>query len=66
MEAGAILDGESPIKVWRKYRGLTKRKLADKVKISMPYLSQIETGKRMGATESLSAIPKILDVSQTG
>ena len=64
MEAGAILDGESPIKVWRKYRGLTQRQLVDKVKISMPYLSQIETGKRMGATEILSAIAKALDVSQ--
>ena len=59
----AILDGENPIKVWREYRGLTQQQLADKAGISKPYLSQIETGKRTGTTEILSAIAKSLDVS---
>ena len=59
----AILDGESPIKVWREYRGLTQQQLADKVGISKPYLSQIETGKRTGTTDILSVIAKALDVS---
>ncbi|MDO8752555.1 MAG: helix-turn-helix transcriptional regulator, partial [Anaerolineales bacterium] len=53
----------NPIKVWREYRGLTQQQLADKVKISKPYISQIETGKRTGTTEILSAIAKVLDVS---
>jgi len=59
----AILDGANPIKVWREYRGLTQQQLADKVKISKAYLSQIETGKRKGSTENLSLIAKALDVS---
>ena len=59
----AILDGENPIKVWREYRELTQQQLADTAGISKPYLSQIETGKRMGTTEILSAIAKALDVS---
>ena len=59
----AILDGENPIKVWRGYRGLTLQELADAAGISKPYLSQIETGKRTGTTEILSAIAKALDVS---
>ncbi len=59
----AILDGENRIKVWREYRGLTQQQLADKVKISKPYLSQIETGKRTGTTDILSAIAKALNVS---
>ena len=59
----AILDGKNPIKVWREYRGLTQQQLADAAGISKPYLSQIETGKRTGATEVLSAIAKALDVS---
>jgi DNA-binding XRE family transcriptional regulator len=59
----AILDGKNPIKVWREYRGLTQQQLADKAKISKPYLSQIETGKRTGTTEILSTIAKALDVS---
>jgi DNA-binding XRE family transcriptional regulator len=59
----AILDGENPIKVWREYRGLTQQQLADAAGISKPYLSQIETGKRTGSMEILSAIAKALDVS---
>jgi len=59
----AILDGQNPIKVWREYRGLTQQQLADFVRISKPYLSQIETGKRTGTTDVLAAIAKALDVS---
>lgn len=59
----AILDGENPIKIWREYRGLTQQQLADAVGMSKPYLSQIETGKRAGTTEILSAIAKALNVS---
>lgn len=59
----AILDRENPIKVWREYRGLTQQQLADTAGISKPYLSQIETGKRTGTTEILSAIAKALNVS---
>ncbi|MBI3153568.1 MAG: helix-turn-helix transcriptional regulator [Chloroflexi bacterium] len=59
----AILDGENPIKVWREYRKLTQQQLADAVGISKPYLSQIETGKRKGTTDILSAVAKALHVS---
>ena len=59
----AILDGENPIKVWREFRNLTQQQLSDRVGISKPYLSQLETGKRTGTTEVLAAIAKSLDVS---
>lgn len=59
----AILDGKSPIKVWREYRGLTQQQLADRIGISKPYLSQLETGKRTGTTEVLSTIADALNVS---
>lgn len=59
----AILDGENPIKIWREFRGLTQAQLAEAAGISKPYLSQIETGKRKGATEVLSAIAKALKLS---
>jgi len=59
----AILDGENPIRVWREYRGLTQRGLAEAAGISVPYLSQLESGKRKGTTDVLSAIAKALDVS---
>ena len=59
----AIIDGENPIKVWRKHRGLTQQQLANAAGISKPYLSQIEVGKRTGTTEILSEIAKALGVS---
>jgi DNA-binding XRE family transcriptional regulator len=59
----AILDGGNPVKAWREYRGLTQRQLAETVGISTPYLSQLETGKRKGATEVLSAIAEALGLS---
>ena len=59
----AILDGKNPIKVWREFRGLTQQQLAQAVRISKPYLSQIETGKRRGTTEILATIANALNVS---
>jgi DNA-binding XRE family transcriptional regulator len=54
--------GESPIKLWREKRGLTQLELATSAGISKPYLSQIETGKRQGTVETLSAIAGSLNV----
>jgi DNA-binding XRE family transcriptional regulator len=59
----AILDGENPIKAWREYRGLSQPEAAEKAGISVPYLSQLETNKRKGSLDVLSAIAKVLQVS---
>lgn len=59
----AILDGENPTRVWRVYRGLTRQQLAEAADISVPYLSQIESGKRKGSTEVLAAIARALELS---
>ena len=59
----ALIDGENPVKVWREFRGLTQQQLADATGISKPYLSQIETGKRKGSTDILSALAKALKVT---
>jgi plasmid stabilization system protein ParE/DNA-binding XRE family transcriptional regulator len=56
------LAGESPVKLWREHSGLTQQELAKRAGISKPYLSQIETGKRQGTVETLSAIARSLDV----
>jgi DNA-binding XRE family transcriptional regulator len=59
----ALLDGKSPIKVWREQRGLSQSQLAGAAGISVAYLSQLETGKRKGSTEVLGAIAKVLQLS---
>ena len=56
------LEGESPVKLWREHRGLTQQQLADAAGISKPFLSQIESGKRKGTIETLSAIARSLGV----
>ncbi|MCZ2121572.1 MAG: helix-turn-helix transcriptional regulator, partial [Anaerolineales bacterium] len=56
----AILDGENAIKVWREFREISQQELAEKAGISVPYLSQLETNKRTGSIEVLSAIAKTL------
>jgi len=59
----AVLDGANPIKVWREYRGMSQQELAGRIGISVPYLSQLETNKRKGSLEVMSAIAKALNVS---
>jgi len=56
----ALLDGDNPIKVWRKHRQLTLQNLADQAGISKPYLSQLESGKRAGSTDVLKRIADAL------
>lgn len=61
--AHAILDGVHPVKAWREYRGFTQDALAEKAGISKAYLSQIETGKRIGVAKTLKALAAALGVT---
>ena len=58
-----ILAGESKVRVWREYRGLSPKALADKAGLSVPYLSQIETGARDGSFETIKKIAAALGIS---
>ncbi len=57
-----ILNQENPIKVYREYRGLTQKQLADQVGIQRAYLAEIETGRKSGSIKTLKAIAEALDV----
>jgi DNA-binding XRE family transcriptional regulator len=61
--ADRILDGESPIRVWREFRGMTAAKLAESAGIARAYLTQMETGKRVGTVETMRRVADALDVS---
>ncbi|TCQ79572.1 DNA-binding XRE family transcriptional regulator [Ochrobactrum sp. BH3] len=58
-----LLDGESKIKVWREYRGMTGKTLADAAGMSAPYLSQIESGAREGSLDAMKKIADVLKVT---
>lgn len=60
---GRMLDGESAIRVWREFRGMTAVQLAKKAGIARPYLTQMETGKREGTVETLRRVAVALRVS---
>ncbi|MGH6621429.1 MAG: helix-turn-helix domain-containing protein [Alphaproteobacteria bacterium] len=61
--ANRLLDGESPIRVWREYRGLSGRALAEAAGVSAPYLSQIEGGRREGSFDTMRRIAETLKIS---
>ncbi|MGO7538457.1 helix-turn-helix domain-containing protein [Rhizobium ruizarguesonis] len=58
-----IIDGESKIKVWREFRGMTARRLAENAEISAGFLSQIEKGDRDGSFETIKKIAAALKIS---
>lgn len=61
-EAMALLDGASPVKVWRKKRGMTQRALAAAAGVSPSYLAEIETGRKPGSVDAIRKLAKALDV----
>jgi len=61
-EVGQMLDGTSPITIWRKRSGMTQRALAAAAGISASYLAEIETGKKPGSVAALTAIARVFGV----
>lgn len=53
---------DSPIKLWRKKRGLTAKELAKAVSRTPVHISNIETGKKNGSIELYMDIAKVLNV----
>lgn len=59
---GRLLSGENPMRVWRQYRGMSLRALAEQVAASPSALSDIETGKTEGRLSILHRIAGVLGV----
>jgi DNA-binding XRE family transcriptional regulator len=59
--ADRLLEGENPIKLWREYRGMTQRGLAERVKVTVAHISQIESGKRECSVKLLRSLSKALN-----
>ncbi len=60
--AYALMEGENPVKAWREHRSLSQKQLADAANISIPFLSQIESGKRKASTKIMVRLAKALKV----
>ena len=60
--AERMLDGESRVTVWREYRGLTQRSLAQAAGLSQSMMNEIERGKRQPSLDKARAIAAALRV----
>ena len=58
----AIINGENALKVWREYRGISQRQLAEAAKCRLATISEIENGKAQGKPQLWRALAKALDV----
>ena len=61
--ARQLASGTHPVAVFRTWRGLSQKQLADKTGLNVQSISHIETGVRKGGICSLRKIAKALDVS---
>jgi DNA-binding XRE family transcriptional regulator len=58
----ALIDGENPIKVFRRYRKMTQDDLARAIKKSKVYVAKLEAGERQGSTAVIRDIASALRV----
>ncbi|WP_298200346.1 helix-turn-helix transcriptional regulator [Novosphingobium sp.] len=61
--AHRLIDGESPVRVWREYRGLTQVALAEMSGVNRVQITNIESGTKTGSVETLRKLADALRVS---
>ncbi len=59
--SASMLRGLTLIKALRKWRGLKQREVAEKSGVAQGFLSDIESGRRVGSRETLEKIAAALD-----
>jgi len=60
--ADRLLAGDSPLRVWRDYRGLTQMALAGAAGVPQSVISAMENGKRTPSLSTLRALARALGV----
>ncbi|MCB9943466.1 MAG: helix-turn-helix transcriptional regulator [Geminicoccaceae bacterium] len=61
--ANRLLDGESPLRVYRDLRGMTQAVLAKQASVNRVTVAEIETGRKRGSIATLRRLATALDVS---
>ncbi|TAN53104.1 MAG: XRE family transcriptional regulator [Methylococcaceae bacterium] len=57
-----LFSGESRLKVWREFRGLTQAQLAQAANLAQATIAQMESGKRTGSMTVLKRLAQALRV----
>jgi len=61
--ANRLLNGESPMRVYRALRGLTQAALAEQAGVNRVTVAEIETGRKQGSVATLRALADALGVT---
>jgi DNA-binding XRE family transcriptional regulator len=61
--ANRILDGESPLTVYREFRGLSKSALAARSGVNRVQIADIEVGRKAGSVATLGKLAAALGLS---
>ena len=61
--ANRIIDGESPLRVYREYRGLTQVALAEAPGVNRVQIADIEAGRKSGSVETVRKLAAALNVA---
>ena len=62
--AERLLSGtDHPLRAWREYRGLTQEALAEQAGVGKSFVSQIESGRKVGSARVLRALAAALRVA---
>jgi DNA-binding XRE family transcriptional regulator len=61
--AERLLEGASPVRVWREHRGLAQGELARRAGVGVSYLSEIETGRKPGSLDAMAKLARALGVA---
>ncbi len=61
--ANRLLNGDSPLRVYRDLRGMTQAALAEKAGVNRVTVAEIETGRKQGSVATLRALAGALSVS---
>src|SRR5690606_5919816 len=59
--ANRIIDGESPLRVYREYRGLTQVALAEASGVNRVQIADIEAGRKSGSVETVRKLAAALN-----
>ncbi len=58
-----MLAGESPLRVWRDYRGMTQTALSDTSGVNRVQIANIEAGTRTGSVDTLKKLADALGIT---
>ena len=57
-----VLNGETPLAAYRKWRGLKQVELAERAGLNQAYVSELEAGKKTPSLEALQSLAAALDL----